>query len=80
MNETQNRTAAEVIMQAVYEMSDDCLDVITVDMIAEGNYRNTLTWTTDHILAALAEAGYVVIERPGDLDPLPTNIERYRDE
>jgi hypothetical protein len=63
MNETQNRTAADVVMQAVYEMSGDYLDVITVDMIAEGNYRNTLTWTTDHILAALAESGYVVVDR-----------------
>jgi len=60
MNATQNQTAAEVIMQAVYEMSDDYLDVITVDMIAEGNDRNTLTWTTDHILSALDEAGYTI--------------------
>ena len=60
MNETQNRTAADVVMQAVYEMSDDYLDVITVDMIAEGNYRNTLTWTTDHILTALTDAGYTI--------------------
>jgi hypothetical protein len=63
MNETVSRTVVDVVMQAVYEMSGDYLDVITVDMISEGNYRNTLTWTTDHILAALANAGYVVVDR-----------------